>query len=240
MDTWLLKKQDRFEDELTIGIVAEIFLDKTEGEKYYTARVTLLDDSENPTTLDKVPIETALIPNIKQKVELSKRDGEGSEIPYAITGIILDNVFRAPFKEDFFAGAESLSDFAPGDQIYFSESSAIIIRKNGKIQIINQESIQEFDTKSITIRAKDVLELEANQIKLGKDADVPAVIGSQLESAWADSVDSNIQALISFAKKGIAPGPAGGIIPLSPSAAHTNFDSSKILSDKVKIEENPE
>lgn len=98
---------------------------------------------------------------------------------------------------------------------------------------INQEAESDFTLKSLT-----KLILDAPKIFLGKGATEAAVLGNTLQSAWANSVDSTLQALLSFAAAGIPPsgGPVdvGGIPPLV-GTVHTNFNSNTILSNVVKV-----
>jgi hypothetical protein len=60
----------------------------------------------------------------------------------------------------------------------------------------------------------------------------PMVKGQSL-SAWAGTVDIAIQALITWAATGVAPGPAGGIAPLT-GVQPTAFDPN-ILSQENKL-----
>ena len=94
------------------------------------------------------------------------------------------------------------------------------------------EAESDFTLKSLT-----KLILDSPEIFLGKGATEAAVLGNILQSAWANSVDSTLQALLTFAAAGTpASGGAvdvGGIPPLI-GTVHTNFNSSTILSKVVK------
>jgi hypothetical protein len=57
--------------------------------------------------------------------------------------------------------------------------------------------------------------------------------GKSLE-AWAIDVDAKIQALLTWAETGVAPGPQGGIAPLI-GIMSTSFNSGAILSKENKV-----
>lgn len=229
---WLAFKRPPAVETGPQAIVSEVFLDKNDVETYMTATVMMLDDSEDPTTFSKVPIETAGIPRLQQRVQLSKRDDPGGEIPYAITSLVLDDVFRPPQVEDF---GSAVDPFQAGDKILFSDTSAVIVRQSGKIELLNQKGIIEVLDKSLRLQGGDQeIGVEDGKVTVGKNATEKAVLGDKLQTAWANSVDAALQALLGWSKTGIAPGPAGGITPLVPPS-HSNFNAGTILSGVVKI-----
>jgi len=126
------------------------------------------------------------------------------------------------------AGGESP---ATNDQLILAVTKFFIKSfTDGKI---NMEAESDFNVKSLT-----KLILDSPEIFLGKGATEAAVLGNKLQSAWASSVDTTLQALLTFAAAGIPPsgGPVdvGGIPPLV-GTVHTNFNSNTILSKVVKV-----
>jgi hypothetical protein len=109
----------------------------------------------------------------------------------------------------------------------FSKLQKILMKTSGgKLEIAISDSGYEIKT------GKGVVSISTSGTVIGSGSAEPMVKGTSL-SKWAASVDLAITSLLTWAGTGIAPGPTGGIAPLSGVVA-SQFDSST-LSKENKV-----
>lgn len=122
-------------NEIETAIVDEITLQEIDNEKHWTASVFLAD---NPTVkYTKIPIQTATIPRIKQRVKMSKLDEPGGEVPYTITSLVFDEKFPPPQEKNFVAGSgDDAFKFEPGDTLLHTDKGIILIKADADKTIL--------------------------------------------------------------------------------------------------------
>jgi len=143
-----------------IARVDSINLDDEDDEGYFTAKVTLFDDPEEPTSYDKVPIDYIFIPRPRQRVQLTRRD-DGGGTPWAITGIIYDDAVVAPPKIVDFT-SESLK-FDEGDVFLHTDTGLILLKVDGTIHLITGKAqvTMQPDGQIELLNEKGFIDLEA-------------------------------------------------------------------------------